>query len=230
MKESYQTHYREIENNHPWFVARSELFLRLLPTSKNTSILDFGCGSGKFLKELKSLGYDNLDGVEVAPRWHCGIGKPRTSKNHAKDPEKEYDIILMMDVLEHIEDDLSCLNEMRRHLKTGGLIILSVPAYELLWSEHDDANMHYRRYNRKRLRGVLQSAEFKINYITHWNMILLPLIALSRLINKNTHAETRLGSNWVSRLILTILRFENRLLKLFNLPFGLSIIACGTNE
>ena len=223
MKNSYQNHYREIEEKHPWFVARSNLFLSLIPINKNSSILDFGCGAGSFLKKLNGAGYTDLSGVEVSevkPSITCDSFV--ITKTIQK---RKYDVILMMDVLEHIEDDSAALIRIKSHLKPGGKLLLSVPAYQLLWSDHDTMNMHYRRYNRTSLKRVIKEAKLKTEFITNWNSMFLPIIAVSRLISRRANKELCLNNNFFSKLVFLTLTFENFLLKKTGLPFGLSIIS-----
>lgn len=228
MKNSYENYYREIEEKHPWFVTRSNLFLSLIPNNKNSSILDFGCGTGSFLKKLNSVGYTDLSGVEIS----------ETKPSSASDcfvitktiPKRKYDVILMMDVLEHIEDDSAALIKIKSHLKPGGILLLSVPAYQLLWSEHDTLNMHFRRYNRKSLSKLIKKANLKTLFITNWNCVFLPFIAASRLLSKQSSKELRLNDNFFSKIIYLILTFESFLLKITGLPFGLSIISSCSND
>ena len=131
----------------------------------------------------------------------------------------------MMDVLEHIEDDSEALIRIKSHLKPGGKLLLSVPAYQLLWSDHDTVNMHYRRYNRTSLKRVIKGAKLKTEFITNWNSMFLPIIAVSRLISRRANKELRLNNNFFSKLVFLTLTFENFLLKKTGLPFGLSIIS-----
>ena len=226
MKNDYENYYREIEDRHPWFVARSKLFLNLMPRNKNSSILDFGCGSGSFLKRLNNAGYMDLSGVDVP------------ENNNASDcfvitktiQKRKYDVILMMDVLEHIEDDEAILRKIKLHLKPGGMLILSVPAYNFLWSNHDIVNMHFRRYTRNSLKKVIEEAKFKTKFMTNWNSTFFPIIAVSRLIFRNTNKELNLKNNFFSKLVYLILIFESYIVKKTGLPFGLSIVSTCSHE
>ena len=228
MKNSYENYYREIEEKHPWFVARSNLFLSLMPSNKNSSILDFGCGAGSFLKKLNNSGYTDLSGVEVSETkttstYDCFV----ISKTIQK---RKYDVILMMDVLEHIEDDSAILRKIKSHLKPDGILLLSVPAYQFLWSDHDILNMHYRRYNRNSLEKVIEEAKFKTQFMTSWNSTFFPIIAVSRLIFRRSNKELSLKNNFFSKLVYIILTFESFLLTKTGLPFGLSIISSCSHD
>lgn len=228
MKNDYENYYREIEDRHPWFVARSDLFLSLIPSNKNSSILDFGCGSGGFLKRLNNSGYMDLSGVEVSEiKTTSASDCFAITKTIQK---RKYDVILMMDVLEHIENDSAILREIKSHLKPDGILLLSVPAYQFLWSNHDILNMHYRRYNRNSLQKVIEEAKFKTQFMTSWNSTFFPIIAASRLIFRCANKELSLNNNFFSRLIYIILTFESFLLKKTGLPFGLSIISSCSHD
>ena len=136
----------------------------------------------------------------------------------------------MMDVLEHIENDSAILREIKSHLKPDGILLLSVPAYQFLWSKHDILNMHYRRYNRNSLQKVIEEAKFKTQFMTSWNSTFFPIIAASRLIFRCANKELSLNNNFFSRLIYIILTFESFLLKKTGLPFGLSIISSCSHD
>jgi len=226
MKNDYENYYRKIEDRHPWFVARSKLFLNLMPRNKNSSILDFGCGSGSFLNRLNNAGYMDLSGVDVS------------ENNNASDcfvitktiQKRKYDVILMMDVLEHIEDDAAILRKIKSHLKPKGMLLLSVPAYHFLWSNHDILNMHYRRYNRHSLKKVIEEAKLKTNFMSNWNSTFCPIIAVSRLILRDTNKELSLKNSFFSKIIYLVLIFENYLVKKTGLPFGLSIISTCSHD
>ena len=228
MKEIYENNYRDMEKVHPWFISRAKLFLDLIPHDKESSILDFGCGSGIFLNSLHQKGYKNLDGVDISINHESKTNPHYRITTNIK--SKKYDIILMMDVLEHIEDDISCLRLMKKHLKPKGILLLSVPAYNFLWSEHDVLNMHFRRYNRKSLRQVISSAQFKTSYMSNWNMTLFPFVALSRILRRNSTSELKLTNTFLSYILRLILNFDSILLKTVSLPFGLSIIARLEND
>ena len=110
------------------------------------------------------------------------------------------------------------------------MLLLSVPAYHFLWSNHDILNMHYRRYNRHSLKKVIEEAKLKTNFMTNWNSTFFPIIAASRLILRDTSKELSLKNNFFSRLVYLILTFESYLVKKTGLPFGLSIISTCSHD
>ena len=113
MKKKYESQYLEIEDEHPWFKARRKLFLSIIPKQTDLRILDYGCGSGRFLKELNQHGYNNLSGVEISRNEKIIANNSQLIpiSSSLSDGEK-YDLILMMDVLEHIADDLAFLKKL----------------------------------------------------------------------------------------------------------------------
>ena len=231
MDKEYELLYKDIENIHPWFVARRKLFTSIISKDKDLSILDFGCGSGNFLNYLSDLGYKDLTGIEISdliPKKDLESKNINIYKELPK--HKKYDIILMMDVLEHIKDDVNIIRDLKCHLSNIGLFIISVPTYQFLWSKHDDINHHYRRYTRKSLEKCMGDSNLSISWSTYWNTILFPLIASKRILNKNNFKELDVPNIFVRNVIYMILLFEVFLSKIIRLPFGLSLVATFKNE
>ena len=120
--------------------------------------------------------------------------------------------------------------KIKSHLKADGILLLSVPAHQFLWSRHDILNMHYRRYNRNSLKKVIEDAKLKTQFMTNWNSTFFPIIAASRLIFHGANKELSLNNNFFSKLVYIILTFESFLLKKTGLPFGLSIVSSCCHE
>ena len=231
MEKKYEMLYKDIENLHPWFIARRKLFESIIKKNKDLSILDFGCGSGNFLKYLYDLGYKDLTGVEISDILPNRELESKSIKIYKELPKyKKYDLILMMDVLEHIKDDVKIIKKLKSHLSNSGSIILSVPTYQFLWSKHDDINHHYRRYNRKSLEKCMRYSNLSMTWSTYWNTILFPLIAFKRIMIRNNSKELEVPSFILRNLIYFILIFEVFLIKIISLPFGLSLVAIFENE
>jgi len=231
MEKKYELLYKEVENIHPWFLARRKLFESIIKKNKDLSILDFGCGSGNFLNYLSNLGYKNLTGVEISeilPKEDLEIKNINIYKELPKN--KKYDVILIMDVLEHIKDDVHIIKELKSHLSHRGLFIISVPTYQFLWSKHDDINHHYRRYNRKSLEKCMSYSNLTMSWSTYWNTILFPLIAFKRIIIRNSAKELEVPNFILRKLIYIVLLIEVYLIKIIRLPFGLSLVAIFKNE
>lgn len=226
MKNSYAGAYLAAEGAHPWFVARRELFASLLEGPRSQRILDIGCGSGAFLDHLRALGYTRLEGYEPSARLREAPGLREGVVIHGRIPEGTYDAVFLLDVLEHVEDDGGMLRTVRGRLVEGGRLYLSVPAFPFLWSRHDEANMHRRRYTRRGLRRLLDAEGFGVERLSGWNLTLLPAVAMARLLGMGG------GSLGAGRLLpplaglaTLVLRAESFLLLRTGLPAGLSLVA-----
>lgn len=229
MEKTYEDIYKVQEKTHPWFVFRRKLFYNFIKNKKSASILDIGCSSAIFLKYLKKQGFANLEGLEpsenLRKEGHLDI------TIHKKLPAKKYDVIFLLDVLEHIEDDEQMLKDIKNALKEHGTFYISVPAHPFLWSHHDVVNHHYRRYTKNELKEKLRRAGFKIKRLTYWNMFAFFPMALLRIFKRNSKSSAiENNSKIVLAVYGVILAIENQLIKFFNLPIGVSIIGVLKNE
>jgi SAM-dependent methyltransferase len=140
---------------------------RLHRQAARRRILDVGCGDGLFFDRLQRFG--QVEGIEPDdrivqdPRWRSRIRPEALGPDFSS--SREYDLVLLLDVLEHIDDDLAALRSARSALREGGHLLLTVPALPWLWSRHDEANEHYRRYTRAGLRRVLIEAGFEVEVV-----------------------------------------------------------------
>lgn len=171
-----------IEQSHFWFVGRDLLVDRLLDRYCSAgTILDLGCGTGAFARHLASTGRRT-----VAADAQLGLGFVEPALPIIADAEQlgldggVFGVVLARDLLEHV-DDKRALAECRRVLAPGGLLIALVPGWPSLWSARDEQAGHRRRYRRSSLRALLHSAGFQILELRGYQMLLLPLVAYSRL-------------------------------------------------
>src|SRR2546422_10655779 len=228
-----------LENFYWWYVARRKLAEELLADEihgrKSVSILDVGCGTGAnmhaFARQGATMGVDTsldalaycqkrgiqtiaLSGVETLP---FGNGT--------------FDIVTALDVLEHTDDDLQALREIRRVTRKDGLVLATVPAYGFLWSEHDEALKHRRRYTAYELRNKLTITGYEVVRTSYFiTSLFFPILALriwQGLFKKSTHPKTSLKilPAWLNESLIALLSFERKVLKWMNLPFGVSVIA-----
>jgi SAM-dependent methyltransferase len=229
----------EVDDRHWWYrgrrlVVRAEL--DRLVRSNGNRVLDAGCGSGRMLEELKD--YGEVSGVELDPDAAAvassrGWGEVWIGSLERLPWEAEtFDLITCLDVLEHTADDRRTLGELRRVCKPGGSMLLTVPAYPRLWSLHDIANHHYRRYSRRSLRLAAIESGWKVGRMTSFNSVLLPPAALVRIAQRGKHPgsdytpEITLGPEWLNTLLEQPLRAEARwLARGRTLPLGLSLLA-----
>jgi SAM-dependent methyltransferase len=227
-----------IQDRHWWFVARRrilETIIRSLEIPEPRSILEVGCGMGGNLPMLKQLG--QVTGIEAddpARDWvarHLGI---TVHAGHLPDglllPAGErFGLICLLDVLEHVEDDVGSLRTVRELLEAKGKVLVTVPAYQWLWSAHDESLHHVRRYTAKRLRKIAERAGLRVARISYFNTLLFPLAALARAASKATGREGLTGNDvpaaWINNLFRRIFASEARMLKHASLPFGVSIMS-----
>jgi SAM-dependent methyltransferase len=234
----YRTFY-EIEERHWWFVARQrivqELIERRLKLPAGAHVLDVGCGTGAILKML-SQRYETYgtDTSPVAIEFSKKRGLSRVScctLETFPQADVRFDLITLLDVIEHLDDDRGMLQQASYLLKTGGAILLTVPAYRWLWSNHDEANQHKRRYVREELREVLEGAGYRIELLSYYNTFLFPLALIDRLaeriLHRNVNAALTIPPRFINSVFASIFSSERFILRRMTFPFGLSLIALG---
>ena len=222
------------ESKHWWFKARREILnkqIKKYSTKKKMSILDFGSGSGANIYMLSKYGE-----VDVYEKDHktSNFLKKKFNRNGIKIikkcfSKKKYDLILAADVIEHIKNDKKIINNLNKILKKNGLIIVTVPAYQFLFSKKDQALKHFRRYNLNGLKKLFNS-DFKTLKISYYNSLLFIPIATAiiffKLINRQFINEVeKKPNNILNYIFYSLFRLEKFILKYFNFPFGISIIS-----
>ena len=231
-----------MEDVHWWFVARRNILLEVLKRYVGTGasgtrrILDVGCGTGTMLTYLARFG--NAEGVDIdteAIEYCRARGLTQVSQSAADSlpfASDTFDLVTALDVVEHIDDDLGVLREVRRVLRPGGQLLLTVPAYRFLWGRQDEINLHKRRYVAPEVRERLQSAGFTVRRLSYMNAILFPAIAAVRLVRHVLPEPAELESDFafpaprpLNGLLSRVFGTERYLLNRFNLPFGVSILA-----
>ena len=154
-------------------------FQRYLTPNKDLMVLDVGCGTGMFLVHLKNQGFRDLAGVETSMRLRQRF-RDDSIPLYSVIPDETFDAVFLLDVLEHIADDVEALTRIHSALRPGGKLILSVPAHPFLWGPHDIVNEHERRYRRHELRDKLTTTGFEIHRFSYWNMFGFPVICLQK--------------------------------------------------
>ncbi len=240
MDPDYGRIYRKLYEEHWWWRARERIILKELhelnPTNSWGSILDVGCGDGLFFPKLEALG--EVEGVE--PDASLVSDASRTRWNIHRRPfdstfrgEKPYRLILFLDVLEHIQDHRSALAHALDLLAPGGIILATVPAFPLLWTSHDEANHHFRRYTRSSFKELAGSVGMRIHrqgYFFHW--LFGPKLAL-RLVERISGGARDLRNPgippaWINRLVEGFSVMENAALGPLRIPLGSSLLLVGT--
>lgn len=212
-----------------WYRGRAKVvqtLVRRVRRSHAKRILDFGAGSGGMFSMWREIG-DEVYGfepdaeaaTEAASRGYVDV---YTQEERVR--TNTYDIIALCDVLEHIEDDEAALNRLHSMLERDGHILITVPAYQWLWGTHDVTHHHFRRYTKKSLRRVLQSAGFDIVIITYWNTALfLPALGM-RLFGRTGEGALHVH-HMLNALCLGLIHIEALCMRFIALPFGLSVAA-----
>jgi SAM-dependent methyltransferase len=143
-------------------------------------------------------------------------------------PDASFDAIIILDVIEHIEDDAAACRELARVLKPGGIVIIMVPAFMFLWGVTDVLSHHYRRYTKREIVARVKGANLSIARATYFNTFLFPLIALVRvtvrLLKIPVTSESEMGGSLGNAILYAIFRLESLALKYMNFPFGVSVL------
>lgn len=224
------------EDNHWWFIARRIIIGKVLKNyfagRRNATILEIGCGSGGNLELLSNFGKVHameLDEycIEIANKRNICQVKRGSLPDNLPFNEK-FDLICMFDVLEHIEDDLEAVKAVSERLSVGGMLLITVPAYGFLWSSHDVALNHKRRYIKKRLLDIVSNSGLRAVYSTYFNTFLMPVVLLVRLFNnfmkKSRSDDLKTNTGVVNKFLSWIFSSEKILIPSSSLPFGVSIL------
>lgn len=236
----------EAEEVHWWYVGLHRLVLSLVAREarargRRLEIFDAGCGTGRLAQLMAAHGrVEGCDSSEIAIGF-CrarGLdGVRQADLNDVELPRGRYDVITSLDVLYHagIRDDAAVLGRLRDALGPGGLLLLHLPAWPCLRSTHDRAVGTRERYRRKPLLRKLQGAGFDVELVTYRVFFLFPPIALHRVLRRiwsrvargggEATSDVSLPPRPVNASLLALLRFENRLLERFRLPWGTSLLA-----
>jgi len=224
---------------HWWYRARRALVADLLAgeVRPGATVIDVGCGTGDNLGALDDAVARPVVGVELseyavrhAPRAPGGgvrVGVARAE--HLPFPAGCADLVTSMDVIEHLDDD-AALADYRRVVRPGGLVLLTVPAYQWLWSDHDTWAAHRRRYSRRTLVAAVERAGLRVRRVTYFNSFLVPPAAVlrrtpARRLVKGEQDEVGAASPAVDRVMSGLAGAERRWARRRAVPFGLSI-AC----
>ncbi len=229
------------EDRHWWFRGRRRILASVigrlpLPPPARARVLEVGAGTGGNLAMLARFG--QVTAVEKDPTARLlAAAKARHGQNiragampdELPTAGEVFDLICLFDVLEHVEEDDETLLVLRRHLAPGGFLLITVPAFRRLWSAHDIALHHKRRYEKVELADKLRAAGYVITKLSFINMALFPAAALMRYAGNFTRRRLPTGSGIPPRLLNTLLTHlfgaEALLLPALNLPFGLSLLA-----
>jgi SAM-dependent methyltransferase len=240
MDRDYERQTHQAEERHWWYRGRRTVLdgviagLGLPPRAR---VLDAGCGSGRNMIEFADLG--TVTGIELS-ETSVALARQRDAGEIVSGSVLEmpfaddsFDLAVSLDVIEHLDDDLTALRELRRTVAPGGALLVTVPAYQWLWSGHDEINHHHRRYTRRSLQRVASQAGWTQVRTTYFNSLLLPVAIVLRVLDRFNRAKTTESSldlwippapvNW---LLERPLALEAALIaRGGRIPVGLSLLA-----
>lgn len=240
---------RDLEDWYWWFVARRRAAARFVrdtaPDRKPLRILDAGCGTGAMLDLFRRWPGVEVTGMDISPealrftrsRGHEGL----VEGDLASLPfaSESFDVVTSLDVIEHVQDDRRAVAEISRVLRPGGVMVATVPAFQFLWSRHDDANQHHRRYTAQEFRALLKGSGLRLEWQTYLLFALFPVAAAVRLARAHQHFDDpnecpALDVPRVPRLVnwalVRFLELELALARRVSLPVGLTVLTVARKE
>ena len=227
----------EQDQHHWWFVARrrilAEVIRRIVKPRKGARVLEVGCGTGHNLDMLGRFGKLDACELDAIARGMASdrLGRPVLE---ARLPDLSmfkpgsYDLVALLDVLEHVPDDTGSLKTIRGLLKPGGALLLTVPANKWMWCAHDVAHHHFRRYSKRELARLLSGAGYEVQLHSYFNSLLFPAVAAARIAGKlrgSESADDAMPGAKANRILERIFGLEAGLIGRIPMPFGVSLIA-----
>lgn len=227
---------RDNQFNHWWWHGKRRVIESTLHhffhSKQQIEFLDIGSGYGALIPTLRRWG--EVDCIEPHTDAHemlkdLGARNIYTFTDFPLEyPDRKYDCVCLFDVLEHLPDDQHALSIIKNHLLThNGLLLITVPAYQWLWSTHDELHKHFRRYVKRTLTQMLKQSGFYIMYSSYFMTLLFPLALLNRLVQRITNpksSELSKPPRPVNHLFKAIFGLESRFVPHISLPYGLSIL------
>lgn len=233
MDANYYAHYRELFHNHWWWRARTKLIvenLERLPIARHPGpILDVGCGEGLFFEQLSRFG--EVEGIELEDALVSGASNGHRiytcqfDENFA--PGKQYSLILMLDVLEHLANPEEALANVRRLLAPGGVFLATVPAFPALWTNHDVLNQHKTRYTAKTLRQLVEASQLRVlkeRYFFHWTVPAKLVVRGMESVLGSEPKVPEVPPSWLNQTLYALSRLEQETIGRVRMPLGSSLI------
>lgn len=228
--------YDWLGRHHWWLTSKytvlSDMLNHFYKETFPQRILDIGCGSGVFVEYLKNFN-SNIFGIDISPQILALLrqrnkGIQVAAADAARLPLKDnsFDLISLIDVLEHMDDDRKLISDIGRLLKPCGILLLSVPAYNALYGNHDRLYGHKRRYRRRQLANTLRDEGFEIIRATYFQpAFVLPLWIKRKFFSGDSENDDFLPVHKsINSLLNNILCLEKYFLRRFDIPFGTTLI------
>jgi SAM-dependent methyltransferase len=237
VRADYGECYRDLYEKHWWWRARERLILETLrrkqPPGGWKKILDVGCGDGLFFEPLSKFG--EVEGIEPAEALISKTGVHRFRIHlgpfdESFQPGKQYSLILMLDVLEHLPDPVGALRHALALLASGGALLVTVPAFKMLWTNHDVINEHFTRFTKKTFRVLARQAGLRIQTERYFFQWVFPLKLATRVGERLMGLPPKppaVPPRWVNGLLYGLSRLEQKTWGALPLPFGSSLMVLG---
>ncbi len=233
----------KVEKNHWWFKARRNLFSSILckmQLDRNAYILDVGSSSGTNLRMLKDMGFKNYIGFDISEesKFFCeskGLGQVIVGNITQKTDfaDGSFELCLLTDVIEHLDDDETALKEAGRVIGKNGKIIITVPCFKFMWGPQDIVSQHKRRYTKKNLERLLQEVGFVVEKSFYFNFLLMPLIFITRktlLAFNKISSENNINNYFLNKLFYCIFNFDCQIGSKIGWPFGVSCLVIASKK
>lgn len=238
MDQEYGERYRTLYERHWWWRARTDYILETIRRCRPSdgSILDIGCGDGLFFDRLAEFG--QVEGVEPCAQL---VSQDNPSRGRIYvcpfdenfQPGKRYSLVLMLDVLEHLERPVEALKQAMNLLAPEGIFIATVPAFMALWTNHDALNHHFTRYTKRSLRAVAQKAGMRIReerYLYHWVCPIKIGVRVTENTLKLKPKPPVISNDFLNQFLYHLSRVEQKTLTRLPMPFGSSLLLVGSNN
>lgn len=232
-----------LEEKHWWFLGRRTILdkiIRGLHLPQQAQILDSGCGTGGNLVMLRQHGQvfamePNEEARAMANSKNVALVRAGRLPEEIPFDSDRFDLITLLDVLEHLEDNVGTLKALSEFLTPSGSVLITVPANQFLWSQHDVVNQHKRRYSLPELRKRVGKAGLNVLFSSYFNMFLLPIIAGVRIYGRLSNrqgdgSDLKLPPAILNSFLNILFSSERFLIGRWALPFGVSAVVIANKK